>query len=488
MTISFNEVPNNLRRPFVYIEFDSSRAVQGAGIQIYQNLVIGQRLSAGTVAASVPTKVTSADDASTFFGAGSMLHKMAQIYFANNVSQDTTFVACDDNAGGAKASGSFAFAGTATANGTIVAYIGGDRYTAGVTSGDTASTVAASLIAAINAATDEAVNVGQSSGTVNVEFKHKGVAGNELELSLNYFDDEFLPTGITCTVNAMASGTTNPDITAAIASLTDAQFNIIVMPYTDSSNLGILESELDNRWGPLTQNDGIAFTAKNASYATLASFGTGRNSKHISCLMSYKVPNAPWAVAAAYAAQVALSGQIDPARPFTTLVLKGIKSPVQANRLTNAQRNLLLFDGISTFSVDFGGLVRIERAITMYQKSPAGAVDVSYLDVNTVLTLSYLRWDFRNDFLLKFPRHKLADDGNKFGSGQAIMTPKLGKAFAIGKFRQWEEKGLVENIDQFKEDLIVERNSSDVNRLDFLLPPDLVNQLLVVGAQIQFLL
>ena len=50
------------------------------------------------------------------------------------------------------------------------------------------------------------------------------------------------------------------------------------------------------------------------------------------------------------------------------------------------------------------------------------------------------------------------------------------------------EQVLVEGIDQFKNDLVVERNAQDVNRLDFLLGPDLINQLRVIGAQIQFLL
>jgi phage tail sheath gpL-like len=49
-----------------------------------------------------------------------------------------------------------------------------------------------------------------------------------------------------------------------------------------------------------------------------------------------------------------------------------------------------------------------------------------------------------------------------------------------------EELGLVEGFDQFKRDLVCERNVSDPNRLDFLLPPDVMNGLIVVGAQIQF--
>ena len=60
------------------------------------------------------------------------------------------------------------------------------------------------------------------------------------------------------------------------------------------------------------------------------------------------------------------------------------------------------------------------------------------------------------------------------------------KAEAIVKAREWEELGLVENIDDFKANLIAERNVSDPNRLDTLLPPDLVNQLRIVANKIQF--
>ena len=90
--------------------------------------------------------------------------------------------------------------------------------------------------------------------------------------------------------------------------------------------------------------------------------------------------------------------------------------------------------------------------------------------------------------MLKYPRHKLADDGIAFAPEQPIITPNIGKAEAVAKFRQWEEQGLVENFDQFKSDLIVERNTKDPNRLDFLLRPNLVNQLYITGVQVQFLL
>ena len=238
----------------------------------------------------------------------------------------------------------------------------------------------------------------------------------------------------------------------------------------------------------MAQNDGHAFSAANLAYADLAALGSALNSKHLTVIGASSFPTPPWEIAAAVGGVVAKHGSIDPARPFQTLTLPGVLPPLREERLMFTERNLLLYDGISTLNVDSGGVVHVERLISTYQTNAGGADDTAFLDVTTKLTLSYLRWDFRNHFLRKYPRHKLASDGTRYGPGQAIITPKIAKAEAINKFREWEYIGLVEDADQFKAELIVERNVSDPNRLDFLLPTNLVNGFIVGAAQIQFLL
>ena len=53
---------------------------------------------------------------------------------------------------------------------------------------------------------------------------------------------------------------------------------------------------------------------------------------------------------------------------------------------------------------------------------------------------------------------------------------------------QWDEedKAIVENTALFAKYLIVERNKDDPNRVDVLLPPDLVNQLRIFAVLAQF--
>ena len=194
----------------------------------------------------------------------------------------------------------------------------------------------------------------------------------------------------------------------------------------------------------------------------------------------------PCECAAGVAAVVAYFANIDPARPLQTLYVAGVLAPAEGDLFTRAERNLALYYGIAATRVDASGLVQIDRIITTYQTNAAGASDTAYLDVTTMLTLLYLRYSFRTRIATRYPRHKLADDGTRFGAGQAVITPKIGKAEAVAWFREMEELGLVENFDTFKANLVVERNATDPNRLDWLLPPDLINQLIVGAASIQY--
>ena len=77
----------------------------------------------------------------------------------------------------------------------------------------------------------------------------------------------------------------------------------------------------------------------------------------------------------------------------------------------------------------------------------------------------------------KYGRCKLANDGTRFADGQAIVTPKVIRAELIAAYTALEYEGLVEDVEAFKKNLIVERNPNDRNRIDVLFTPDYVNQL-----------
>lgn len=437
-------IPTGLRVPFVYVEFDPSRAFQGPSILRYKALLIGQRFPSGIKPAGQVDRLTSADHASRFYGEGSNLALMAKTFFANNKVSEVYAAALDDAAGSAAAVGSLEITGIATVDGTLAIYIAGKRLAIAVNDTDSATDIGDAVETAINSDASVPVIASNASGVVTLTAGNKGEIGNDIDIRANYYDGEALPEGVGLTINPMASGSGNPDIGDIIDILGDEWYNLIIAPYTDGANLDAMETELADRFGPLRMIDGLYITAKTGSLSTLTTWGNGRNSPHVCTINANNIPNTPWEVAAATGAVLALEGQADPARPFQTLELKGILPPLEAERFTLLENNQLLFDGISTFMVDQGGKVRVQRLITMYQTNAQGAPDIAYLDVNTMLVLMYLRYDFRNHILTKYARAKLADDGVNVGSGQHVITPSIGKAEAIAKFRQWEAQGLVE--------------------------------------------
>lgn len=488
MAISFDRIPANIRTPGVYNEIDSSQAVRGVQLLQYRFLLIGQKLAAGPAPALTALRVTSTQQARDQFGAGSMLAIMVEAALASNSVSEMWCMPIADNGAGVTAAGSLTFGGAPTEPGTVSLYLAGKRVQIPVTTTDTPAALATALAAAIVADTTLPVTAavdGVITAKVNITARNKGEAGNGIDIRLGYFG-ETAPAGLTSTIVAMTGGTGNPDIAPAIAALGDDWFQVIAMPYTDATNLTLLETELDSRFGPLREIEGQAFAAARASHGALGTLGDSRNSPHLTIVAAAAEPMPPFAKAAESAAIVAYYASIDPARPLQTLRYSYCLPPAEADRFTQEERNLLLYDGIATTEVDAGGVMRVERMVTTYKTNAAGAPDIAYLDVETLLTLMTVRHDWRNYIELKYPRHKLANDGTRFGDGQAVVTPNVIKAEAVTKFREWEELGLVENFDQFKADLIVERDASDPNRMNVLLPPDCVNGLRIIATKIAF--
>lgn len=488
MAIGFDTIPGpgSLRKPGVYSEIDNSQAVSGPQSVTYRRLLIGQKLAGGLAVANTLIRVTSAPQADAQFGAGSMLAGMVRAALAIDTYTELLVMPLIDNAAGVAATGTIAFTGTATASGTVELMIAGRRVSVGVISGDTATAIGAAAAAAITATADMPVTAAAVTGTVTLTSRHKGEVGNSLDARVNYYAGQALPAGVGATVTAFTSGAGNPVLDTALAALGDEWLHAWAVPYTDAGSLASIKTELNSRFAWNREIEAHAFAAARGTQGSLGAIGDSHNSQHLTIIMANDEPMPAYEKAAETMAIAAYYAAIDPARPIQNLAYSWCLSPAAADRFTNEERNLLLFDGIATSKVATDGTMLVERLITTYKTNTAGASDISYLDSETLFTLMFIRHDWRDYILRKYPRHKLADNGTRYGIGQAVVTPNVMKAEAIAKFREWEELGLVENIDDFKANLIAERNVSDPNRLDMLLPPDLVNQLRIVANKIQF--
>ena len=491
MTVPFNNIPQQVRVPLFYAEMDNSQA-NGSASGIRRALAIGQKLAAGSALPNVPYIVASLAQAIALFGRGSMLARMVAAYRNNDAFGELWCIAAADGAGVA-ATGTVTVVGTATAPGTLSLYIAGQRIQVPVLTGDTATVVATAVVAAVTAAPDLPVTATNAAGVVTLTAKWRGLTGNDITLVDSFAGSaggEALPAGITLTAAAtLAGGTTNPALAPVISAMGDDEYDFVIHPYTDSASLDAVAAELGDttgRWSWSRQVYGHAYTAQRGTLAALVTAGGLRNDQHHTlAAIDADCPNPSWEYAAAYAARNAVFINADPARPTQTGVLAGLLVPRAGKRFLFTERQSLLNYGIATSYVTTGAL-RVERAITTYQKNTFGQPDVSYLDSEILHLSAYVLRRLKSIITSKYPRHKLASDGTRFAAGSAIVTPAVIRGELISEYAKMEYDGYVENSKLFAANLIVERPANDPNRLDVLFAPDYVNQLRVFAVLNQF--
>ncbi len=491
MPISFNRIPANWKVPLYWVEVDSSKA--GLPINQQNVLLVGVQLTATAKAlVNVPTAVSSQAQANYQFGQGSQLANMFAAYFANNFAGSVYGLPVVE--GSAAATGTITVATAPTAAGTYHLYVHGVHVGVNVASTDTVTIVAAAIVAAINVNKDLMVSAANTAGVVTLTTRGKGIYGNDIKLSDNYFGaigGEVMPTGMTVVYAAMAAGAGVPVFTTAISNLGEVEYEHVCLPYTDSTSLTAWETEYGfsdtGRWGWIRQHYGHLWSAYRDTFANLVIFGATRNSPQLSVMgIEVTAQSHVHSWAAAYAAKAARAYLNDPARPLQSLHLEGILPAPFQSRFLMSELNNLSLSGIAIQRTLTDNIPFIGRETTTYTLNVYGASDDAYDVATTLATLARILRNQRQAITSKYPRSKLADDGTRFGAGQAIVTPKTIKAELVAQYRIDEFNGLVENAIAFKNALIVERDPNDPNRVNVLYPPDLVNGLRVFAVLAQF--
>lgn len=486
----FNDIPAALRIPGWFIEFDNRLA----GNPVFQGklLVLGQMLKTGSAEALVPVRITRVEDADLLFGRGSMLAEQLRAIKAVDLYTETWVIPLLDAEQAKAAKGTIVVTSGPSETRPLALYIAGYRVWCEMVAGATPAVTAQGIADAINADGRLPVTASIAEGTpgqVDIECRWGGLTGNDISLGDSLKGEERTQ-GLVLTLTEPAGGAVNPDLLLAVAAMGDEWWNWICLPYTDSVSLEVIEGELSGRYGPMRQKGGRAFAAFRGTHSTVATLGNGRNSPHLSIMGMNLAPTAPWIWAAVNAIVAAKSLAIDPARPLQRLPLPGLIGPREGVRWDEAERNLLLFDGIATYTVATDGTVQIERQITTYQRNAAGVAEDSYLDIETPETLERIRYEVRSTFAIKYPRHKLAEDADRllYDPSQSVMTPKVCKAELLNLYLQtfMQDRAWVRDYAGYKEGLQVSIDPDDSNRLNVIDQPMLIGQYRVHAQQTQF--
>lgn len=492
--IPFKHIPSNIRVPLFYAEMDNSQA--NTAQENYRALIIGQITSAGTATPGKAIISAGVQDAIAQGGPGSMLALMTAAYRAADDFTELWYLPMSDAMSSAAAIGSIIFTAAATASGVLSLYIAGVAVPVTISSASTNAQNASAVVAAINANTNLPVTAaidGSNTAKVDITAKNAGLCGNDIDVRLNYYgtvNGEITPAGLAMTFSGaqLTGGATNPTLATALATLGNQEYDFIVSPYTDATNMTALSAYLNDStgtWSWQEQLYGHAFYAYRGTFGALTTFGTGLNDQHSTVMGFFDSPTPAWVIAADMAGTIAPSIEADPARPLQTLQMSTMLAPPLASRFPLSERNTLLFDGISTFNI-IAGEVQLERIITTYQLNGFGQPDNSYLNIERMFTLAFVTQQLKAVVTSRYGRVKLAEDGTRFAAGSAIVTPSIIKADLIAEYQQLEFNGLVQNSDEFIAGLQVVINANDPTRVDVLYDGVLIDQLNVFALLFQF--
>ena len=486
MPISFANIPANWKIPLYWVEVDPSQA--GLATVRQPALLVGIMTAAGVASPDVAIPIGTQAQADKQFGQGSHLAMMFRAFFANNFAHEVWGLPVEEPTG-AFATGTITVTTTTGREaGTIHLYVAGIHVPIGVGASDDATTIGTNIAAEINGNANLPVTAVNAAGVVTVTCIWTGSNGNEIDLRDSYYGrigGEELPRGVNIAYSGLgelAGGGGVPIFDDAIAGLGERNFEYVAMPFHDTTSLMAWDQEYGftdtGRWGWMRQLYGHVFVAQRDNYQDLESDSDLRNSGLISIMaVELDSPTPIWEWAAAYTAKAARALTNDPARPLQTLSLNKVKLAPLHQRFVRSELNALAGMGYATQEAGSDNQPMISRETTTYRLNLYGQGDDAYELVTTLATLSRLLRNQRHLITTKFPRHKLANDGTRFGAGQAVVTPGTIKAELVAAYRLDEFNGLVEDVQSFGENLLVERDPNNPNRINVLYPPDLINQL-----------
>jgi len=489
MTIAFNTIPLIINTPGSYIEYDTSRAVHGLQIQPHDVLLVGNKTATGTATSGAVLPVPSADDALVLFGTDSQLYQMVKQYKAVDRLTPVWAIPLTDLMGGVAAIHRWTVTGTATAAGEIAFYLSGRRFTVPIIVNETAAQVVTAAVAAAALLTDTPATVTDGgTGFLTATAIHKGVFSNQIKLGVNLNAGEAMPAGLAIAISAPTAGSGDTDHAAAVTAMGEDQYNTMAVGVYSLTEIAKIVTELESRESAMRCIEGVVFGAVCDSAANLATYAASLNTS-ILCVTGYEASAScltPWEVAAQVAAVNAASVQVDPARHQSGTSLSGAYAAARGTRFTRAQRDTLLGLGISTIRASSDGRMLVDRLVTTKITNSSGLSDLALFDLSPhVRTIHAIRYTIRARIASKFAYFKLADDDGI--ARPKVATPSVIRGELVALFWEWFYAGWVENPDQYMADLLVERDGSDVNRVNAIIPPDIINSFLVFAGQISFI-
>lgn len=445
--------------PGSYTGYNYYAGPNGLPANIQKVLLIGDKSSAGSIAANKPTEVATEQEAIALAGSGSVLMQMYKAAKKAWKYAQISFM-CYEVAASSAATWAFTLTGTATAAGQVGVDCNGVQFVTGVAKTDTAAAIATALAAEINNTPDAPFTAAADSGTVTLTAKCKGAYISTAAGGLNV-SPICTTSGVTAGSVTLTAGTGSVNLETALAAAFPERYHIIVSPVSDETNLGKLKVHLEAAAAPLEQRGQRAICAmvsNSASAAKTEALKHNYERIHIAAVKN-KINATAWEIAAGLGAIFASNSK--PNVPMNGVAIPGLAIPAVDDKWSGEEQDLLLYGGVIPL-VEEDSQLCIVRAVTT-KSNNSGSRFTKLIDTGVIASLDYFR-----DSILAMHKAKYKNKVIHALLPDALNEDNKAIAYAL------EAEQILRYIDDYADQFITQESKNEPGRMLCQIPAPVV--------------
>jgi len=456
----------------------------------YAVALLGNKTSAGLMAAATPTEVAGVDDANTQCGARSELAHMCRAWFGIAPRGRASVCAVAENGSAVAATATLLFATTATAAGVVRLRIGGRRLPEVViNSGDTASAVATAVNTMLGQYTDLPCTAGVATATVTLTAAQGGPRGNDIRVVC-----EIVPAGTSAVAMTVAlnggsaavkvdgrfgtdsatAGTGADDFTAALSAVYAGHYDFIVCACNDDTNRALVKTHVDAASAISEGRRRAAVCGSiESSNSTVRTDATTANEPRVQIMRLKGAHNGTGELAAGYvAAHIYGDGRLPgiaqylDAKQNALQLYPSIYAPEVTDYQTSTEQAADLAAGVSPLAASRlnPGYAEVVRPVTTRTVAASGATSYLVIDPSKVRVADEVA-----DRIEAFAGANYGDknltsnpsDPDATPSSPYVIWPEAIRQDLLSILRQMEDEGLLQNVNAHADAVSVEINNVD---------------------------
>lgn len=487
-------VASSVLTPGLYLLVNLLAGTSNPGSQALKGCFMAPSSTVGTLTQDTELRlIGSPDDAKTAWGTKTPGY-VAAVQFFNENPNGVLYGVAPTRSGGAFATATWTFASTPSATRTVRFTVAGRIYDTTWATGETADTLKARAITGLNGRDDVSIT-GTSGGTgiITATFPVAGPWGNDCTWKVEFLD------GAGGTINGgqsasgnLAGGTTEPDFTTALNTISGSLFDVIGIGVSNAdadsasttSNPGRVKTHINGLESGLNAKLQFGLVGVTGLLSSAKTGVVGRNEESMEYVFCMAGQSLPAEFCGAEMGAMMRTITIDPAANRIGCPLSGCvgAADLVADTPTAAEEEDALQTGLSIIVYTANGSPLVSRPVTTHSQDTLGNTDNRCRDTSGV----HGTYAVSRDIQLSLP---VAFSGVAPGTGpkiskdlvagddplpEGVVEERDVKSEVISRLRFWSTRGVVrrDKLDAAiaAGTIIVQVDASDESQVNIVIP------------------